>query len=117
MKNINYNQARKKSEEKEIHLLYEWKTDDKDFDLYTNSVDILGGELLDKKTGKSEKYFASAYKTVVFGTNLSTGKYVMVVFYADANKSYTYFYIKDGETTSLKKYYNPKNIGKQYSEW
>lgn len=106
-----------KERSKEIHLLYLWKANDKDFDLYTNSADILEGELLDKKTGKSEKYYASAYNTEIFGTNLPTGKYVMVIYYADANKSYTYFDIKNGETASLKKYYKPKDVGQQYSEW
>lgn len=113
----NLQSGEEKERSKDIHLLYVWKADGKDFDLYTNSVDILGGELLDKKTGKSEKYYASAYKTDVFGSNLSTGKYVMVVYYADTNKSYTYFDIKEGETTTLKKYYKPTEVGQQYSPW
>lgn len=102
---------------KDIHLLYIWEADGKDYDLYSNASDILKGFLYDKETGISEEQIRWGSTKDIYQTKLTPGEYVIVVFYDDGNKSYTYFNIEANKTTEFKKYYKKREVGQSYSEW
>lgn len=113
----NLQSGEEKERHKEIQLLYIWEADGKDYDLYTNASDILKGFLYDNISGVSEERIRWAGKTYTYDTKLDPGKYVIVVFYLDGNKSYTYFDIEANKTTEFKKYYKKREVGQSYSEW
>jgi len=117
-----YNLSTGEEQERKIKVaaIMIWHADGKEFDFVKSYSDILKGYVWDNISSKSYKYNHVTMYTDTYDLKLQPGKYAIFVQY-DSDKgytqSYTYFEIRQGEFTELKKYYKPKEVGSYYAPW
>ncbi len=94
----------------EATILHIWDANGRDFDFKKSSIDLLEGYLYDQKEGKSIKPITTAMYKDYYTKKLPVGKYAIYVYVAPAEyplgiprQSYTFFEVKEDQTTDLKK--------------
>jgi hypothetical protein len=103
-----------------LAILLIWKANKKDFVIGTHS-DLSSGYLLDNNSNKSFKYDEAIVKPGVESRDLLAGRYFMFIStgideFPFGMYSYTYFDIRAGEVTQLKKVFKTRK-SYTYESW